>query len=353
MKKDTDIPTISKSTQTSAKDIILHNPKSDKKDDLNNRFSIYHQDITGLKGKINELLLSLQAEAPHLICLTEHHLKEYELVNTYIPKYKLGAHYCRHNLKQGGVCIFVCDSIKFSNINLLKHNNEQDIEAAVVQLNILKRKLFVICVYRAPLRNFELFLNNLEIILNSVHSHNSELIICGDINIIYLESSNKKDQLDSLLNTYNLTDIVSSPTRITNNSATLIENIFIDNRRSHTIQSCPNGLSDHDGQRLILPKILIPLKSIKLTHTIKLNNHSITDFQNQLSYEQWDNVFGNESTNEIFNNFLNTYLQCYYSTFDKKISRNSCDNNQWITTGIKISCRRKGELFDLWRQNNE
>ena len=174
--------------------------------------------------------------------------------------------------------------------------------------------------------------------MNSVHSHNSELIICSDINIIYLESSNKKDQLDSLLNTYNLTDIASSPTRITNNSATLIENIFIDNRRSQTIQSRPNGLSDHDGQRLILPKILIPLKSIKLIHTIKLDNHSITGFHTQLSYEQWDNVFGNESTNEIFNNFLNTYLWCYYSTFDKKISRNSRNNNQWITTGIKISC---------------
>jgi len=42
---------------------------------------IYHQNIRGLKGKIDEFLLSLSAEAPHLICFSEYHLKNHELVN--------------------------------------------------------------------------------------------------------------------------------------------------------------------------------------------------------------------------------------------------------------------------------
>jgi len=252
-----------------------------------------------------------------LICLTEHHLKEYELANTHIPEYKLGANYCRKNLKQGGVCIYVCESIKFSNINLLKHNKEQDIEIAALQLNIQKRKIIVVCVYRAPCSNFELFLSKLEIILNSLHRHNTEFIICGDININYFEPSNKKSQLDNLLGTYNLTDTVSFPTRITNNSATLIDNIFTDNRRSYTIRSCPNGLSDHEGQILTLLNLSIPPKSIKHIYTTKIDNNTVTDFQTQLSYEHWDEVFGN-NVNEIFINFLNTYLKCYYSSFNKK-----------------------------------
>jgi len=64
-----------------------------------NRFIIYHQNIRGLKGKINKFMLSLPAEAPHLICFNEHHLKDYELNNTHIPKYKLGANCCTKNLK--------------------------------------------------------------------------------------------------------------------------------------------------------------------------------------------------------------------------------------------------------------
>jgi len=131
-------PITSKPTHTRAKKITPSNARFDTRDDLNNRFSIYQQNIRSLRGKINELLLSLQAEAPYLICLTEHHLKEYEIANTHIPKYTLGANYCRHNLKQGGACIFVCESIKFSNVNLLKHNKEQDIEIVAVQLKIQK-----------------------------------------------------------------------------------------------------------------------------------------------------------------------------------------------------------------------
>jgi len=87
-----------------------------KNNDINNRFMIYHQNIRGLKRKINEFLLS------HLICFSEHHLKDYELVNTHIPKYKLGANYCRKSLKQGGICIYVHESLKCTNIDLPKYN---------------------------------------------------------------------------------------------------------------------------------------------------------------------------------------------------------------------------------------
>jgi len=70
-----------------------------KNDDMNNLFKIYHQNIRGLKHKINEFILSFLAEAPHLICLTERHLKNYEIDATPISKYKLGAKYCGKELK--------------------------------------------------------------------------------------------------------------------------------------------------------------------------------------------------------------------------------------------------------------
>ena len=199
------LTTNSKTNQSSKNDSKELYIKHVKNDDINNQFMIYHQNITGLKGNINEFLLSLSAEAPHLICFTEHHLKDYELVNTQIPKYKLGVNYCRNNLKQGGICIDVRESWKFNNIVLLKCSKEQDIEIAMIQLNTQKRKVIIIRIYRTPCGNFKCFLNKIEIILNSLHKHNSEFIICGHININYLESNNKKNQLDNLLSTYNLT----------------------------------------------------------------------------------------------------------------------------------------------------
>jgi hypothetical protein len=109
-----------------------NSPYCNKTDDTISLFTIYHQYIQGLKGKVNEFMLSLLPEVPHLICLPEHHLQLDEIINTHIPLYNLAAKYCRSKLKCGGVCIFIQEYIKFSNINLLKFNKEQDLEINAV-----------------------------------------------------------------------------------------------------------------------------------------------------------------------------------------------------------------------------
>jgi hypothetical protein len=96
-------------------------------------FAIYHQNIQGLKGKADEIMLSLISRAPNImlslisrapnimlslisrapniICLTEHHLMHSKIDNAWIPNYKLAANYTRNSLKCGGVCIFIRDHI--------------------------------------------------------------------------------------------------------------------------------------------------------------------------------------------------------------------------------------------------
>jgi exonuclease III len=198
--------------------------------------------IRGLKGKINEFMLPLHIEVPQLICLTEYHLKNYEMDVTPISKYKLGAYYCRNELKNGGICIYLLETLKFLNTDLQKHCKEQDIE--IISLN--KKNVIIFSIYRVPSGNFDYFLNILDTILRSLHNYKMDFILCGDINMNYLETSNKKKQSDNLLSTYNLTSTVNFPTRIENNCVTLIDNIFIDKEINYTIKPCINGLSDHD-----------------------------------------------------------------------------------------------------------
>ena len=121
-----------------------------------------------------------------------------------------------------------------------------------------------------------------------------------------------------MLSTYNMISTVYFPTGISHNSATLIDNIFVDNRRHHNIQPCINGLSDHDAQLITLHNLPLPLRNTQPTYIRNINNNTIDEFQLQLSWEQWDNIFGNNNVNDMFNNFLNTYLRCYDSTFLKK-----------------------------------
>ncbi len=50
-------------------------------------FIIYHQNIRGLKCKINEFIISMTEVMPHLICITEHHLHDSDSNPPYIPMY--------------------------------------------------------------------------------------------------------------------------------------------------------------------------------------------------------------------------------------------------------------------------
>jgi exonuclease III len=128
-----------------------------------------------------------------LLCLTEHHLKNYEIDATPTSNYKLGAKYCRKKPKTAGVCIYIQEALKFTSISLQKHCKEQDIEITAVQLKLKKKNVIIICVYRTPSGDFDYFLNKLDYILNYLHNYKTEFIICGDININYLGTNKKKN----------------------------------------------------------------------------------------------------------------------------------------------------------------
>jgi hypothetical protein len=53
----------------------------------------------------------------------------------------------------------------------------------------------------------------------------------------------------------------------------------------------------------------------------------------------------------MFNSFLNTYLRIFYSCYPLIRTRTNKYNNNWITTGIRTSCKRKKELFSLIRNS--
>ena len=143
------------------------------------------------------------------MCLTEHHLKELEIENLSIDHYTLGAKFCRQILKHGGTNIFVHDSLAFNTIDLHELCIEQDIEIHAVKINFSPTLIRVICIYRLPTSNFIHFTEGTDTISNQLSKPNTEIIICGDININYLDGNCKKrQQLDTLLATYNLISTV-------------------------------------------------------------------------------------------------------------------------------------------------
>lgn len=131
-------------------------------DDLKSLLRIYHLNIRGINGKIEEFMIHLAGETPDIICLMEHHLRDFENDVMCIPTYKLGAKFCRKNLKNGGVCIFIREDLKFTTINVHKYCKEEDFEIAVIQIICKGSKINIITLYRAPTGNFDYFINKLD-----------------------------------------------------------------------------------------------------------------------------------------------------------------------------------------------
>ena len=66
--------------------------------------------------------------------------------------------------------------------------------------------------------------------------------------------SKDKQEVNNILNLYNLASVINFPTRVKNISRSSIDNIFLDTTQfeKYTVCSMANCLSDHDAQMLEL-----------------------------------------------------------------------------------------------------
>ena len=246
---------------------------------------IFHQNIRGLGNKANELYCHLHFDFPHILCLSEHHLSEYELKMINLPNYFLGANYCRKTFLKGGVSIFIYRKLKYNVINIEEFNIDKDIEACAIQLDSTFYKLCILTIYRSPSGNFTNFLRHLDLILQKLFKHKYKIVICGDINVNYLLNDNRRSQLDAvLLHSYNLMGIVEFSTRFGTNSQTAIDNIYIDTStfREYKLYPLINGLSDHDAQYLITDNAEIKVEECHTYFKRKINKYTIADFPTEI-----------------------------------------------------------------------
>jgi len=203
-----------------------------------------------------------------------------------MDQYKFGAKFCRESHKSGGVSIFVHDTLQCTNINLDEFCKEQAIQACAIKIN-LSLTICIISIYRLQTGIFLHFLHTLDCILNFLHNNTTEIIICSDFNINYLNDNDKESKLDNLLLSYKLYSTVNFPATIHNNSITAVDYIFIDKVKyeNYSIHPLVNGLSDHDAQIITINNITVDKRINKTQSIRKFNKFPISQFAVNLSYE--------------------------------------------------------------------
>lgn len=128
--------------------------------------NILQVNIQCIRNKILEIEHFCAQENIHVICVSEHWLKD-DQSNIFIPSgFVKASLVCRKNKKNGGVAIFLKDGITFSEQNLNNFYAEMDFEICGIKITDLD--LYIVSVYRSTSGNTKVFFNLFETALKSI-----------------------------------------------------------------------------------------------------------------------------------------------------------------------------------------
>lgn len=163
--------------------------------------------------------------------------------------YNCVANLCRTQHIKGGIAIFVKRGTAFQVRSLDCCTNlirEIDFEAAAVEFD---GATCVLVVYRSPKGKLKIFTKNLTEILNKIALKYKNIILCGDINVDWLNSDHRDAKtLRDLFCSYRLLSLIQKPTRVTKQSRKAIDYLVtnIGNNTSWDVLEFP--ASDHTAQ---------------------------------------------------------------------------------------------------------
>ena len=182
-----------------------------------------------------------------LLCETFLTDTNHDLFN--IPGYTFISRHRKH-YRQGGVGIYIKNNINFIIRDDLSIFIDKSFETLFLEVTSSKgsRPIIIGEVYRVPNSSCPNSITNYELITNKLQNENKEIIIGTDQNFDYLNihCAYSKHLLETFFAAC-LVPTITRPTRITSESATLIDNIYVSGNRLEFLRSgiLVADISDH------------------------------------------------------------------------------------------------------------
>ena len=241
----------------------------------------------------------------------------------------------RNDLKVSKDCD--CDECKFENV--------------WIQLTKAETTIIIGGIYRHPTGNITHFNGSLTHSLENI-KETETCILVGDININLINLDNQKtyDYLTSLLS-QNFIPGITLPTRIKDDSITLIDHIFVrlPHKRSDRKLLSGNLFSDITDHLANFVCIEVSAKNNvnKKAKTRIYNDNNYKSFFKKLAEVDWETELEILQTVDAkYDYFLSTFNHCFATSFPEvQVSRKRAKDKKWITTGLKVSIKHKNRLY--------
>ncbi|KAK2556625.1 putative RNA-directed DNA polymerase from transposon X-element [Acropora cervicornis] len=313
-------------------------------------FSILHTNVRSLRRNIDNLQVHLLDELDYqfsVIGITETKITNSSGLdfNARLSNYQF--EYVPTPLSCGGVGMYINNCLKFK---VLERTSKEAFQALWIEIESPKSKNIVCGVIYRQHNDPEQFLQYLDMTLEKLSSSDKAVYLMGDFNIDLLkcEISDYSHNFLLSLQCYSFFPVIDKPTRVYKNSATLIDNIFV-NRFDHKISggNIVSEISDHYSQFCFIHS----LTPKNLTTKCKIrdySNFSEECFINDVSETDWNSLMANGPVDKCFSSFYNKLNKLInkhapFKTLSKRKAKQF--SKPWITKGLRKSIKIKNRLF--------
>lgn len=287
------------------------------------------------------------------ICLTETWCVKDNITNFAFPGYELMDYYCRSVHRGGGVGIWCKKGLMVQRLNLDKYCSEKNIEVSgVTWTNMVKQDVIVLACYRSPSGDYDVFINNLHLILELIFKPKSIIFLTGDFNVNSLKK-NEFSNFSELLASYDLSPKILEPTRISSTIQTVIDQVYTNFSNNCNSAVYDNTISDHrtvlfsmncGGEKNNTDKMCIKRRMCG-----SINMHC---FNTALSNETWLDTYLANGTEAKFNCFHDTLTYYFNKECPQKYQQiYKKTGKEWVNDVVKESSNNLKDLFFLQKNN--
>ena len=321
--------------------------------------SFFHLNISSLPKHFDNLL--------NLFDSLQYQFKVIGISETRISDSNIGSHnveisgyssiFTNTVSQAGGTALYLHNSINFKPRSDLSSILNQDtlIESTFAEIHHAGQQNTIVgCIYKHPGFPIHDFNNLIRQLLNLVNIEGKRIVLLGDfnINISNFETDSSIAHFVDILESFMVVPSITCPTRVTANSSSLIDNIFISaNPQKVFSGNLLTAISDHLPQFLIHDSFSVsnlPNTSGTYRDWVNFNRDDfILDFLDK----DWNLVINSMDSNQAFQLFINSLT----SLIDKhapikKLTKKQLKSSlkPWITKGIKTSIYQRDKIFKLF-----
>ena len=248
---------------------------------------IAHLNIRSLKSREHFILLkeSVVSNSFDIFTISETWLdSSVNNESIHIPGYTLHRQDRGPHKPGGGLCVYIKENYKVSSMENVSSVSDNNFQQLWLKVQSRCYKSFVICtVYRPPSTP----LNFMDDLANSLIESlllGVDVIILGDLNCNLLQDNAESRALNDFCSSFNLTQLINKPTRVTENGESLIDVVMTTNEKLIASNDVlMSTISDHNLVYISLKLKKPRIKSCYVT-TRSYTQYKADNFLRDLSY---------------------------------------------------------------------